>query len=121
MMARAETPADAVHLIPETFELFYSDARTVYTTTGKPCKTVFSRPYDLTRHEDTIHDARKQKVHCAPFQEEKMSSRTDALTRRMSVVHPVRDGCVDLLDTLGTTGFLHRHFARLFLSGMTGR
>lgn len=23
--------------------------------TGKPCNTNFSRPYDLTRHEDTIH------------------------------------------------------------------
>src|SRR5690606_29469860 len=32
--------------------------------TGKVCKAVFSRPYDLTRHEDTIHNARKQKVRC---------------------------------------------------------
>ncbi|KAL8946595.1 MAG: hypothetical protein Q9222_007031, partial [Ikaeria aurantiellina] len=30
-------------------------------STGKPCNTVFSRSYDLTRHEDTIHSNRKQK------------------------------------------------------------
>lgn len=33
-------------------------------STGKPCNSVFSRPYDLTRHEDTIHNGRKQKVRC---------------------------------------------------------
>jgi hypothetical protein len=57
-------------------------------TTGKPCNTIFSRPYDLTRHEDTIHNIRKQKVRCALCQEEKTFSRSDALTRHMRVVHP---------------------------------
>jgi hypothetical protein len=57
-------------------------------TTGKPCNTVFSRPYDLTRHEDTIHNIRKQKVRCALCVEEKTFSRNDALTRHMRVVHP---------------------------------
>ncbi|KAF2142480.1 uncharacterized protein K452DRAFT_19533 [Aplosporella prunicola CBS 121167] len=57
-------------------------------TTGKPCNTIFSRPYDLTRHEDTIHNARKQKVRCALCVEEKTFSRNDALTRHMRVVHP---------------------------------
>ncbi|KAN0070976.1 hypothetical protein V8E54_011141 [Elaphomyces granulatus] len=33
-------------------------------STRKPCNSIFSRPYDLTRHEDTIHNARKQKVRC---------------------------------------------------------
>jgi len=60
-------------------------------TTGKPCNTVFSRPYDLTRHEDTIHNARKQKVRCALCVEEKSFSRNDALTRHMRVVHPEVD------------------------------
>ena len=60
-------------------------------TTGKPCETVFSRPYDLTRHEDTIHNARKQKVRCALCIEEKTFSRNDALTRHMRVVHPEVD------------------------------
>jgi hypothetical protein len=36
----------------------------INSSTGKPCNTIFSRPYDLTGHEDTIHNARKQKVHC---------------------------------------------------------
>lgn len=59
-------------------------------STGKPCNTVFSRPYDLTRHEDTIH-ARRAKVHCQYCQargEEKTFSRADALTRHLRVVHP---------------------------------
>ncbi|KAH7389375.1 hypothetical protein DE146DRAFT_161238 [Phaeosphaeria sp. MPI-PUGE-AT-0046c] len=60
-------------------------------TTGKPCSTVFSRPYDLTRHEDTIHNVRKQKVRCALCVEEKTFSRNDALTRHMRVVHPEVD------------------------------
>ncbi|KAF1987901.1 hypothetical protein K402DRAFT_329772 [Aulographum hederae CBS 113979] len=60
-------------------------------TTGKPCGTVFSRPYDLTRHEDTIHNARKQKVRCALCVEEKTFSRNDALTRHLRVVHPEVD------------------------------
>jgi hypothetical protein len=56
-------------------------------TTGKPCNTIFSRPYDLTRHEDTIHNARKQKVRCALCVEEKTFSRNDALTRHMVRMH----------------------------------
>ena len=57
-------------------------------STGKPCSTVFSRPYDLTRHEDTIHNARKQKVRCNLCTEEKTFSRADALTRHYRVCHP---------------------------------
>jgi hypothetical protein len=57
-------------------------------STGKPCHTVFSRPYDLTRHEDTIHNARKQKVRCNLCTEEKTFSRADALTRHYRVCHP---------------------------------
>ena len=60
----------------------------VNPSTGKPCNTVFSRSYDLTRHEDTIHNARKQKVRCHLCTEEKTFSRNDALTRHMRVVHP---------------------------------
>ena len=56
--------------------------------TGKPCNSIFSRPYDLTRHEDTIHNAKKLKVRCRYCTEEKTFSRNDALTRHMRVVHP---------------------------------
>ncbi|KAI0802280.1 hypothetical protein GGR55DRAFT_452797 [Xylaria sp. FL0064] len=57
-------------------------------STGKPCNTVFSRPYDLTRHEDTIHNAKKKKVRCDLCSEEKLFSRADALTRHYRVCHP---------------------------------
>ncbi|MCJ1260835.1 hypothetical protein MMC22_000699 [Lobaria immixta] len=60
----------------------------VNPSTNKPCNTVFSRSYDLTRHEDTIHNNRKQKVRCHLCTEEKTFSRNDALTRHMRVVHP---------------------------------
>ncbi|KAI9819027.1 MAG: hypothetical protein M1832_004069 [Thelocarpon impressellum] len=64
-------------------------------STGKPCNAIFSRPYDLTRHEDTIHNARKQKVRCHLCSEEKAFSRNDALTRHMRVVHPEVDFVAD--------------------------
>ena len=57
-------------------------------STGKPCNSIFSRPYDLTRHEDTIHNSRKQKIRCHLCSEEKTFSRNDALARHMRVVHP---------------------------------
>lgn len=57
-------------------------------STGRPCDTMFSRPYDLTRHEDTIHNVRKQKVKCELCKEGKTFSRSDALTRHMRIVHP---------------------------------
>ena len=59
--------------------------------TNKPCNSVFSRPYDLTRHEDTIHNMKKQKVKCQLCTDEKTFSRSDALTRHMRVVHPEVD------------------------------
>jgi hypothetical protein len=60
-------------------------------STGKPCNTIFSRPYDLTRHEDTIHNARKLKVRCNLCTDEKTFSRADALTRHYRVCHPDMD------------------------------
>ena len=57
-------------------------------STNKPCNTIFARPYDLTRHEDTIHNSRKQKVRCPMCREEKTFSRNDALMRHMRVIHP---------------------------------
>ena len=56
--------------------------------TGKPCTGIFSRPYDLTRHKDTIHNAKKQKVRCDLCTEEKTFGRADALTRHYRVCHP---------------------------------
>ncbi|KAG0137978.1 hypothetical protein HOY82DRAFT_321185 [Tuber indicum] len=58
-------------------------------TTNKPCNTIFSRPYDLTRHEDTIHDTNRQKVRCEICNDEKTFSRQDALTRHKKVKHGI--------------------------------
>ncbi|KAK4208732.1 hypothetical protein QBC37DRAFT_391785 [Rhypophila decipiens] len=57
-------------------------------STGKPCSVVFSRPHDLTRHEDTIHNARKQKLRCDLCTDDKTFNRPDALTRHYRVCHP---------------------------------
>jgi hypothetical protein len=58
-------------------------------STGKPCNTVFSRPYDLTRHEDTIHNVHKEKVRCEICTDEKTFSRPDALVRHRRVKHGI--------------------------------
>jgi hypothetical protein len=58
-------------------------------TTGKPCNTVFSRPYDLTRHEGTIHNSARKKVRCELCKDEKTFSRHDALTRHKKVKHGI--------------------------------
>ncbi len=55
---------------------------------NKPCNTVFSRPYDLTRHEDTIHNPWKVKVTCPLCKEEKTFSRHNALNRHLKIAHP---------------------------------
>lgn len=91
---RQTTPGG--HLIARDTSLRNSQAgphkcERINPSTGKPCNSVFSRPYDLTRHEDTIHNARKQKVRCHLCTEEKTFSRNDALTRHMRVVHPEVD------------------------------
>jgi hypothetical protein len=56
-------------------------------STGKPCMVHFSRPYDLTRHEDTIHNISKKKLRCPVCTEEKLFSRRDALNRHYKVCH----------------------------------
>ncbi|EPS25297.1 hypothetical protein PDE_00230 [Penicillium oxalicum 114-2] len=91
---RQTTPGG--HLIARDASLRNSQAgphkcERINPSTGKPCNSIFSRPYDLTRHEDTIHNARKQKVRCHLCTEEKTFSRNDALTRHMRVVHPEVD------------------------------
>ncbi|RVD85203.1 uncharacterized protein DFL_003532 [Arthrobotrys flagrans] len=61
----------------------------VNLSTGKPCNTVFSRPYDLTRHEDTIHNTAKAKVRCEICDDDKFFSRSDALVRHRRVKHGI--------------------------------
>lgn len=61
--------------------------------TGRPCAKVFSRPYDLVRHQDTIHAAVRKHYICPVCvkngAEEKTFSRTDALARHIRVKHDV--------------------------------
>jgi hypothetical protein len=52
-------------------------------STNKSCNVLFSRPYDLTRHEGTVHNTRKIKTRCPLCKEEKTFSRQDALTRHL--------------------------------------
>ena len=60
----------------------------IHPSTNKPCDTIFSRPYDLDRHKDTIHNDRKPIVKCPICREERTFSRNDALVRHMRTVHP---------------------------------
>jgi hypothetical protein len=91
---RQTTPGG--HLISRDTALRNSQAgphkcERINPSTGKACNSIFSRPYDLTRHEHTIHTAGKQKVRCHICNEDKTFSRNDALTRHMRVVHPEID------------------------------
>ncbi|OQE47408.1 hypothetical protein PENCOP_c001G04158 [Penicillium coprophilum] len=91
---RQTTPGG--HLVSRDTSLRNSQAgphkcERINPSTGKACNSIFSRPYDLTRHEHTIHTAGKQKVRCHICNEDKTFSRNDALTRHMRVVHPEID------------------------------
>lgn len=55
--------------------------------TGELCRITFSRPYDLTRHEDSIHN-NKKRPQCNLCIEENTFSRADALKRHYRVCHP---------------------------------
>ena len=58
-------------------------------STGKPCKSTFSRRYDLARHENTKHNANLERARCHLCQEEKKTfARHDSLLRHLRVLHP---------------------------------
>lgn len=62
----------------------------IIPTTGQVCGTIFSRPYDLVRHQDTIHRAKKLEFKCElciAAGTNKVFSRNDALVRHMRHVH----------------------------------
>ncbi|MCJ1275319.1 hypothetical protein MMC21_003120 [Puttea exsequens] len=84
----ASTPQAGANSTSRNTQLGPHRCEKINPNTGKPCNAVFSRSYDLTRHEDTIHSSRKHKVRCHLCTEDKTFSRNDALTRHMRVVHP---------------------------------
>lgn len=56
--------------------------------TGKPCLKVFSRSYDLIRHQDTIHAPVRKTFSCPKCgPDSKTFSRMDALSRHIRVKH----------------------------------
>ncbi|KAK7684054.1 hypothetical protein QCA50_012696 [Cerrena zonata] len=66
-------------------------------STGKPCNKQFSRPYDLIRHQETIHALKKKIFRCVICEgrlnggdgngKQKTFSRGDALSRHIKVKH----------------------------------
>ncbi|CAK7895288.1 transcriptional regulator Rpn4p [[Candida] anglica] len=66
-------------------------------STGKPCSKQFSRPYDLIRHQETIHATKKKIFRCVICEgrvngglgngKQKTFSRGDALSRHIKVKH----------------------------------
>ncbi|KAK9462259.1 uncharacterized protein V1516DRAFT_663967 [Lipomyces oligophaga] len=60
----------------------------INASTGKPCNKVFSRPYDLIRHQETIHASNRRLFRCELCGDEsKTFSRQDALARHIRVKH----------------------------------
>lgn len=57
-------------------------------STGRPCLTLFRRRYELTRHQDTVHNIGKMRVRCNLCAEKRTFSRPDALIRHYRVFHP---------------------------------
>ncbi|ODV67592.1 hypothetical protein HYPBUDRAFT_147914 [Hyphopichia burtonii NRRL Y-1933] len=77
-------------------------------STGKPCNKQFSRPYDLIRHQETIHALKKKIFRCVICEgrlnggdgngKQKTFSRGDALSRHIKVKHGL--GGKDALDLI---------------------
>lgn len=67
------------------------------SSTGQPCNKQFSRPYDLIRHQETIHASKKKIFRCIICEgrldggkgngKSKTFSRGDALSRHIKVKH----------------------------------
>lgn len=63
----------------------------VNQNTGKTCNKIFSRPYDLIRHQDTIHAPVRKTFKCeACGDASKTFSRMDALSRHIRVKHSTK-------------------------------
>lgn len=78
-------------------------------STGRPCNKQFSRPYDLIRHQETIHASKKKIFRCVICEgrvnggpgngKSKTFSRGDALSRHIKVKHGLGgQEAVDLIN-----------------------
>ncbi|RLV94361.1 Transcriptional regulator RPN4 [Spathaspora sp. JA1] len=78
-------------------------------STGVPCNKQFSRPYDLIRHQETIHASKKKIFRCVICEgrfnggpgngKQKTFSRVDALSRHVKVKHAlVGQEALDLVN-----------------------
>ncbi|KAL6453605.1 RPN4 Transcriptional regulator RPN4 [Candida maltosa Xu316] len=78
-------------------------------STGQPCNKHFSRPYDLIRHQDTIHASMKKIFRCVICEgrlhggpgngKDKTFSRGDALSRHIKIKHGLEgDDALDLIN-----------------------
>ncbi|KAH3672859.1 hypothetical protein WICMUC_004081 [Wickerhamomyces mucosus] len=69
--------------------------------TKKPCLKIFSRPYDLIRHQETLHAPSKKIYRCVVCNElsggksKKSFSRCDALSRHIKIKHGLTGSAVD--------------------------
>lgn len=81
----------------------------VNPSTGQPCNKQFSRPYDLIRHQETIHASKKKIFRCVICEGRlnggagngklKTFSRGDALSRHIKVKHGlVGKDAIDLIN-----------------------
>ncbi|EGW35016.1 uncharacterized protein SPAPADRAFT_58147 [Spathaspora passalidarum NRRL Y-27907] len=78
-------------------------------STGVPCNKQFSRPYDLIRHQETIHASKKKIFRCVICEgrfnggpgngKQKTFSRVDALSRHVKVKHGlIGQDALDLIN-----------------------
>lgn len=74
------SPSSSSHLTPHVCNMTFSD--------GSECHRSFTRPYDLARHQETLHAAVRKMYTCEVCgTHSKTFSRLDALSRHMRLKH----------------------------------
>lgn len=114
----SETPATKMHFTEEYHRTAAEISATnpnhrcdlLNPSTNKPCNKQFSRPYDLIRHQETIHASKKKIYRCVICEGRlnggqgngklKTFSRGDALSRHIKVKHGLGgQEAVELINT----------------------
>jgi hypothetical protein len=89
ILARVQYTPPGVHGMSRTSEVGPYKCEWTNTATGRTCDATFSRPYDLTRHEENVHNPKRQRFSCTLCTKAKSLSRSDALVRHMRMVHGI--------------------------------